>query len=38
VTGLPHGDVLIVGGYDDDIQVHDDALLISAGRIAAAVR
>jgi WD40 repeat protein len=36
VTVLPNGDVLIVGGYDERIRVHDDALLISASQIAAA--
>jgi hypothetical protein len=38
VTSLPNGDVLIVGGYDDNIRVHDDALLVSASQIAAATR
>lgn len=36
VTSLPNGDVLIVGGYDDSIRVHDDAQLISASQIATA--
>ena len=38
VTSLPNGDVLIVGGYDDRIRVHDDALLISASQIVAAIQ
>ena len=38
VTSLPNGDVLIVGGYDERIRVHDDALLITASQIAAATQ
>jgi hypothetical protein len=38
VTSLPNGDVLIVGGYDDSIRVHDDAQLISASQIATAAQ
>lgn len=36
ITALPNGDVLIVGGYDERIGIHDDALLLSASLIAAA--
>jgi hypothetical protein len=35
-TVLPNGDVLIVGGYGDRIQLFDDAFLVSANDIAAA--
>ena len=38
VTSLPNGDALIVGGYDERIQVYDDALLITANQISAATR
>jgi hypothetical protein len=35
VTTLRNGDVLVVGGYDDRIRLHDDALLISASALDA---
>jgi hypothetical protein len=34
VTVLPDGDVLVIGGYDDRIDLYPDALLISASLIA----
>jgi hypothetical protein len=36
VTSLPDGDVLVVGGYDDRINLYSDAQLISASLIATA--
>jgi hypothetical protein len=38
VTSLPNGDVLIVGGYNERIDIHHDALLITASQIDAATR
>lgn len=35
-TPLPGGDLLIVGGYDERIAVHPDALLVPAAELAAA--
>lgn len=32
-TPLPGGDVLVVGGYDERIRVHRDALLLSRRQI-----
>jgi hypothetical protein len=36
VTRLTNGDVLLIGGYDGRIDLHSDALLITAGQIAGA--
>jgi hypothetical protein len=37
VTGLPDGDILVIGGYDDRIRLYDDARLISVRQITDAV-
>ena len=38
VTSLPNGDILLIGGYDGRIGLHEDALLISASQIASAIQ